>query len=177
MDMKAVLAVMVLAASALAQGPPFLLAPSCGPKGINFSVKLDKTKSTPGQPKPGKALVYFIQDDGPLGAEEHFTVKIGIDGAWVGAYKNNSYFSVSVKPGEHHACANIQSNSSVDGLVALGHFTAELGKVYYFRTRMLDEEHRVLNPDPPILDLNSLDSDEAKYLITYYPVSVSRARK
>jgi hypothetical protein len=100
-----------------------------------------------------------------------------MDGAWVGAYKNNSYFSVSVNPGEHHACAEVQSNSSVEGLVALRHFTAEPGKVYYFRTRLLDEQQRVLYPDPPITDLDSLDSDEAKYLITYYPLSVSSAKK
>lgn len=176
--MKIVFAVMlILGASAWAEGAPFSLAPSCGPKAINFRVKLDTSQHPPKPIEPGKAIVYFIQDDGPLGMEQHFTVKIGINGAWVGAYKNNSYFSLPVEPGEHHVCANLQSDSSVEGLVALAHFTAEPGKVYYFRTRLLDEQQGVLYPDPPILDIDSLDSDEAQYLITYYPVSVSYAKK
>jgi len=34
----------------------------------------------------GKALVYFIQDMNVPGGQ-HFTVRMGVDGAWVGAYK------------------------------------------------------------------------------------------
>jgi hypothetical protein len=45
------------------------------------------------EPEPGKALVHFIQDDGPEGNHQHATLRIGLDGAWVGAYKHNSYFS------------------------------------------------------------------------------------
>lgn len=37
------------------------------------------------------------------------TVKVGVDGAWVGAMHGNSYIFFSVSPGEHHACVNRQS--------------------------------------------------------------------
>jgi hypothetical protein len=55
--------------------------------------------------------------------------------------------------------------------VELAHFTAETGKVYYFRTRLIAAQN--LN----YLDLIPVDSDQAKYLIASYPLSVSRARK
>jgi hypothetical protein len=53
----------------------------------------------------------------------------------VGAYEHNAYFAVSVEPGDHHVCANLQSNHSA-GVMALAHFSAEPGKVYYFRARV-----------------------------------------
>ena len=51
-------------------------------------------------------------------------MKLAVDGAWVGANHGNSYFSVSVEPGEHHVCVTLQS-SLVAQRVELAHFTAE----------------------------------------------------
>jgi hypothetical protein len=174
--MKAVLAVMVLATSALAQGPSVPVASTCGIKNVNLAVKLDATRHTPAQPESGKAKVYFIQDDGPWGKYQHYVLKVALDGAWVGAYKKNSYFTVPVKPGEQHVCATVQTNDFAESVLALAHFTAEPGKVYYFRTRFLNGTS-TLYPSPPYLDLELLDSDEAKYLISFYPLSVSSAKK
>ena len=39
-------------------------------------------------------------------------------------------------PGEHHLCAAIQS-SIVRNNIELAHFTAEAGKVYFYRTRII----------------------------------------
>ncbi len=100
-------------------------------------------------------------------------LKIGLDGAWVGAYRQNSYFTVSVEPGDHHVCANVQSNSSVGHLIALAHFTAEAGNVYYFRTRFFGG---LPEPAPPFVDLDPVDSDQAKYMITSFPPSVSQPK-
>ena len=47
----------------------------------------------------------------------------------------NGFYEVGDR--EHHVCANVQSDKSEGLLVALAHFTAEPGKVYYFRTRFL----------------------------------------
>jgi hypothetical protein len=47
----------------------------------------------------------------------------------------------------------------MDNPVKLVHFTAEAGKVYYFRS------------------LEQADSDEAKYLIANYPLSISTPKK
>jgi hypothetical protein len=60
-------------------------------------------------------------------------------------------------------------------VLALAHFTAEPGKTYYFRTRFLSGITGF--EIPAYVDVDPLDSDEAKYLISFYPVSVSSAKK
>jgi hypothetical protein len=129
-------------------------------------VTLDKSPHGVAQPEPGKALVYFIQDRGAhsFGIGGSVEALIGLDGAWVGANRNNSYFAVSVKPGEHHACADLHS-------VELAHFNAEAGKVYYFRVRAVGTRYGVY------LFLDSVNSDEAKYLIATFPQSMSQPKK
>ena len=165
--------VMLFAVSAFTQVPPAVTA-ACGPEKVSFNVKLDESQHALPEPEPGKARVYFIQEK----ATDSFavTTTIGLDGAWVGAYKHNSYFSVSVEPGEHHVCVSVQPQSYEQELVALAHFTAEGGKVYYFRTQFLAGT-TTLYPTPPHLDLDQPDSDQAKYLIASYPVSVSQPKK
>jgi hypothetical protein len=157
--MKIALVALLLAASAFAQEPSDGVASACGPKDASFDVKLDKTQHTLAQPEPGKALVYFIQENGGAAS------KIGLDGAWVGANKSSSYFAVSVVPGEHHVCADVRTPRGVPG-VPMGflHFTAEAGRVYYFDARPLYGRY---------LFLDAVDSDQAKYLIASYPQSVS----
>jgi hypothetical protein len=174
--MKIALVTLFFAASALAQNPTAVLPAACGPKDFNFDVKLDDTQHTPMQAEPGKAVVYFIQDDGPMGNHQHNTLRIGLDGAWAGAYKQNSYFTVSVEQGEHHVCANVQSKYSIGSLVVLAHFTVEARKVYYFRTRFI-AGMTSLYPTPPYLEFDPIDSDQGKYLIATFPLSISMPKK
>ena len=171
--MKIVVLVMLVTGFAIAQGPPALPA-ACGPDLTGFDVKTEKSQSAPAQPDPGKALVYFIQDSGPMGNHQHATIRIGLDRAWVGAYKHNSYFSVSVEPGERHVCVTAQSYKS--GMVGLAHFTAEAGKVYYFRTQLM-AGITTIYPTAPHLDLDQPDSNQAKYLIGSFPASVWKSKK
>lgn len=170
--MKSGLIVIILAASAFGQQESAPLAAACGAKGITFQAKLDESQHTVAQPEPGKALVYFVQDIGEVNCfGACITTKIGLDGTWVGAHQHNSYFSVSVDPGEHHLCANPQSHVGwISRKVALAHFTAETGKVYYFRTRGIMSGNQLL------FDLDPVDSDQAKYLILSYPLSVSHPK-
>jgi hypothetical protein len=176
--MKTVLVLMILTLSAFAQQEPTAVATACGPKDVKFEAKLDDSQHTLAQPEAGKALVYFIQDIGVVNCiGSCMTTRIGLDGAWVGANQHNSYFSVSVEPGEHHVCASPQSrllpkpSAKYAGvLVALRHFTAEAGKVYYFRMRSFGA------PNQEIFDLDPVDADQAKYLMAYYPSSVSRPK-
>jgi hypothetical protein len=166
--MRLIVLTLLAAFPAFAQKQPTHIAPACGPDSVSFSAG-EGAPQRLAQPDPAKAYVYFIQDNGPEG--EHYTMKIGLDGAWAGAYKNNSYFMVPVEPGVHHVCANVQS-SSVSGMtVALAHFVAEPGKTYYFRTRLL------LGPEYPFLELDQPDSDQAAYLLDAYPLSIWRAKK
>jgi hypothetical protein len=162
--MKIALVALLFAASAFAQEPSAVATSACGPKDASFDVKLDKTQHTLAQPDPGKALVYFIQEKGSDAFD--VTTKVGIDGAWVGANKNSSYFAVSVEPGEHHVCANVQSfRGHPLGLV---HFTAEAGKAYYFDGRVVYGEAVDL-----YFFLVAVDSDQARHLIDVLALSVS----
>lgn len=102
--MKIALVTLFLAASAFAQIPPAASTAACGHDGVSFKVKLDDSQHTLAQPDPGKARVYFLQDAGTNMTLGYPTVKLAIDGTWVGANHGNSYFSVSVEPGEHHVC-------------------------------------------------------------------------
>jgi hypothetical protein len=157
--MKSALIALLFAASAFAQEPSAVATAACGPKDASFDVKLDKTQHTLAQPEPGKALVYFIQENGGAAS------KIGLDGAWVGANKSSSYFAVSVEPGEHHVCADVRTPRGMPGVpMGLLHFTAEAGRVYYFDARPLYGRY---------LFLGAVDSDQARYLIASYPLSVS----
>ena len=94
--------VMLFAVSAFAQVTPAVATAACGPEKVSFNVKLDESQHALAQPEPGKAWVYFIQEKGSdaLGV----TTMIGLDGTWVGANKNSSYFGLSVGPGKHHVC-------------------------------------------------------------------------
>ncbi len=166
--MKVAFIALFFTASVFAQAQSARIASACGPDNVNFKVKLDDKDHPLAQPAQGKALVYFIQDKGiqSFGIGVSVVTQIGLDGSWVGANKNNSTFSVFIEPGEHHVCASLQS-AVLGGTVEFAHFTAEPGKVYYFRTLYITGGY---------LLLNSIDSDEAKYLIASYPLSVSTAK-
>ena len=72
-------------------------------------------------------------------------VRYGVDGAWVGANKGNSYFAVTVDPGVHHLCVSWQSalRQIEEEHVRMAIFTAEAGKVYYFAAQsgLTEEVH------------------------------------
>ncbi len=162
---KMVLIAFLCAASALAQNSSL----ACGPENISFDVTLDKSHSLQPNAEPGKATVVFIQDLGTakFGLGVHLIGRIGIDGSWVGATKDSSYFSVSLGPGEHHICVNLVSRL-LGNPVEFAHFTAEAGKVYYFRSRYISDGNLLLGP---------VDSDEAKYQVAVFPLSVSKLKK
>jgi hypothetical protein len=170
--MRAVLLSILLSisSSALAQNKGPDLPAACGPDKVTFSAQESASVVSAPAPAQGRAVVYFIQDRGEAAENQHFTVKIGVDGAWVGAYKNNSVFAISVDPGEHHLCANVQSKFAAGLNIALAHFTAQPGQVYYFRTRFLGQF-------PGRLDLDQPDSDQAQYLIATYPASLFKAKQ
>ena len=174
--MKTALLFLLLASPAYAQTQEAVNAAlfACGPANVKFDVK----ESGP-QPEsaiePGKALVYVIEDMGQA-AEECvggcITIRMGVDGEWVGANQGNTHFSFSVSPGEHHLCSNWQSSfSSRSSFYSLANFTAEAGKIYYFRARIW-QGARI-----SWLDLDPVNSDQGRYLVIASPLAVSHAKK
>lgn len=171
--MKAFLsaALLVLATPGFTQTAPRQADSACGPPGVRFNVKLDQTQHSLEQPQRGKALVYFLQDVGSasspgMGAQ---VTKVGIDGAWVGANTDDSWFSVNIDPGEHHVCVNAQSRL-FPGVREFADFIAEAGHVYFFRTRDLMWKTQRL-------EFGKTNRDQALYMIEHYLLSNSRPNK
>jgi hypothetical protein len=106
-------------------------AAGCGPSGEMFNVQTTDVKHPVGQTEPGKALVYFLVDfvTAP-------TMRVGVDGNWVGANDGKSYFFFQVDPGEHNVCTEWQSGAFKKSSERVGeamHLIAEAGKTYYLR--------------------------------------------
>jgi hypothetical protein len=157
------------------QPPATAVAPGCGAANVDFEVRTDNSRHPTGQPDAGKALVYFLQDDANFIDRPRPTTRFGLDGAWVGATHSDSYFYVSVDPGEHHLCASWQ------GLVILGpkrgeaalQITVEAGQTYYFRAKDVDDSRN----KPAELIFEKLDPDEAQLLMSKFSFSISNPKK
>ena len=162
---------------ALAQTPTIeqAAAPGCGKDDIKFDVKTDKSQHPFVKPDAGKALVYFLQDDTNFLSNPRPTTRFGLDGAWIGATHSNSYFYVSVDPGEHHLCAGWQSfvGLTTGQKSAAAQFIADPGGIYFFVVR----NHAMQEQEPPGMKLKALDPDEAQLLMSKYAFSTSRAKK
>ena len=176
--MKTLCGLLLLGSSLLAQDapPPSASAPACGPVETRFQVKTDQDRHPTIQPDAGKAVVYFLQDDAEFLTRPRPTTRMGIDGAWVGATKSNSYFYVLVAPGEHHLCVSWQTSEGFDvpENTAAAHFTADSGGVYFFRAR--DFWARDLGPSGHV-ELLPLDSDEGQLLIAKFSFSTATPKK
>ena len=183
--MKAALVLVLFAGSAYAQDPAAVAASeaACGSKAVAFTVKQDVTQHPTPQPEPGTALIYVVEDLGKCpncdGGSNAFSTnvnqaltKVGMDGAWAGANQGSSYFFFAVSPGEHHLCINWQSRLETRSRAfAMASFTAEEGKVYYFRERVFPGAHDYS------FDLDSINNDEGKYLVASSVYSVSHPKK
>lgn len=172
-----------LATTGFAQitSPGTAVAPGCGAEHIKFDVKTDRSKHPFLKPEPGKALVYFLQDDSYFQSWPRPTTRFGLDGNWVGATQSNSYFYASVDPGEHHLCAGWQSfvGFNVAQKSAAAHFTAEAGGVYFFvvNDRADADGQHGERLRPAGMKLTTLDSDEGQLLMSKFGFSTSRVRK
>ena len=174
----AALVFLLFASSALAQNQS-PGATSCGPSDVKFDVRHDNTRHPLlSQPEEGKALVYVIEVfQKPPGELGNPTIRVGLDGTWVGANQGSSYLSFSVDPGEHHLCTNWQSMwKRLSDQHSLTSFTAEAGKTYFFRVQThVESEGR--ESQLWYIDLQPVNADEGKYLIATSPLSVSQPKK
>lgn len=168
--MKGKLFFLVFAFSVLAQAQTGSLPVACGPGDESFKVRLDHNPPAAPPLEPGKARIYFIHDAHSSWPAGYPTSPVAMDGKWLGANHGDSYFFVSIEPGEHHLCAALQS-SIVDQSIELAHFTAEAGKTYYYRTRL------ILSRSVELMELEPIDGDQGSYLIASYALSVSKHKK
>jgi hypothetical protein len=115
---------------------------ACGPADVKFNVTSSGQQLT-AQSEPGKALVYVVEQfDKPENELVTPTLRVGLDGAWVGATYGTSYLFFSVEPGEHHLCSDWQSLPPLRLInhlpPSLANLTAESGRIYYFRARIIE---------------------------------------
>ena len=145
---------------------------ACGPDKVKFDVTQSGASQPPATVEAGKALVYVIEETSAnCGVGCVATTKVGLNGSWIGANQGNSYFSFAVASGEHHLCVRWQSIlPHRNRLAALANFTAEAGKIYYFRTGVFETESFGAH-----LDLAPINSDQGQYLVALFPLSMARA--
>jgi hypothetical protein len=141
----------------------------CGIPGVSFDVKTKGNQHPIAQPEPGKSLIYFFQDDSLYVAGIRHTSRYAIDGTWVGATHANSYFYLSIVPGEHHLCTEWQDAENPQA--AALHFTGQPSAVYYFRVENASSERASNARFEPI------DSDEGLLLIRRFSLSISHPHK
>lgn len=136
---------------------------ACGTANARFHVVLaPEIAKLP--PRTGKAVIYVLEmPSGP-------TVRVGMDGKWIGAEKGASHLAVRVSPGVHHLCVQQQSRSKfVNELVALNSLEAKADHTYYF----LVDVARPLGP--AWFRLDALNEDEGKELSARWPAAVAQA--
>jgi hypothetical protein len=145
------------------------LPDACGNDGVKFDVATQKDHTAPTPPTAGKARIVMIETSDYVSPGSRATARIGMDGAWVGANKGNSYFAFDVTPGLHHLCANWQSSfKGLDKQVELAPVNAEPGKVYYFLVKVKASKYF------EDFTLAPLNVDEATYLIQISALSTSK---
>ncbi len=176
--MKTILAVVLLALPVLAADRAWEMAPvkaACGPDVVKFSASPGGNQSAQ-QPEPGKALVYVVEQfESPTNALVTPTLRVGLDGSWVGASYGTSYLFFPVEPGPHHLCSDWQSFPPLvpDVQVSLAGLTAEAGQTYYFRAHIV--QHSATGPWT--LDLERVNDDEGQLLVDTAQPSNYRQKK
>jgi hypothetical protein len=184
--MKFTLLVLVFAAFALMQNlaraqnraPSSTPQDSCGAADLKFDVEHDNSQLPPSDPEPGKALVYVIEVfDSTAGEMGTPTVRVGLDGSWIGANRGSSYLFFPVDPGGHHLCTNWQSTlQRPSAQPSRTDFSAEAGKTYFFQAQ-IRAQTTATGGEVWSIDLQSVAAEEAKYLIADSPLSISHPKK
>ncbi len=186
MTKKLALAMVVFATAAWAQDSSSgQMQAGCGPDPARFQVQRKSDSHPTATPESGKALVYVFGDSEFDNTALHIgglITRVGVDGAWVGAYEHKSYMYFSVDPGEHRLCTSQQSSlkSRRDNNASAITFTAEEGKVYYFRTQpsptSLTRSGASQVPNGEV-ELAVVDPAQAQLMMPKWAYSSSRPKK
>ncbi len=167
-----------------------VLPDACGDDKVKFEVTTQKADAPIPAPAEGMAQVVLIEDS-PQSAMFKPTLRYGMDGQWVGANRVNSYFILSVPPGEHHFCVSWQSSlKAAKRLVGMASMVAEAGKVYYFVAKIVEGTNAPgggFNGGPSNQGagggtsgqflFGQASEDEGKYRVKISDVSTSTAKK
>jgi len=162
------------------QGWAGTLPDSCGDGKTVIDVTVHKDRPAPALPEAAKARVVFIEtaDKNALPV----TTRVGLDGAWVGANKGNSYFESTVLPGEHHVCVDWQlAHRYLKDRPAFDVFTAAAGKSYYFVVKVgwtanVSPIQYTRYDGDMTLELSAVNEDEGKYMVQNSKFSTAKSK-
>jgi hypothetical protein len=157
-----------------------VLPDACGNDKVSFEIQLQKNPPAPVAPEAGKAQVFFIEKSEKPPAIGCLTcgnvTRFGVDGAWVGATKDNSYFNISLDPGVHHLCAVLGKEVDAEPL------TVEAGKIYYFQAeyKAVGKQYGTAGHPNYQVDKNVqfslLNEDDGKYRIKISALSIANPK-
>jgi hypothetical protein len=143
-------------------------AAGCGPNEIQFDVKTDKTQHSQAPPDAARAVIYIFSER--ISFDQ--TYRIGMDGKWMGAARDESYFFFTAEPGEHRLCWDVQKGQEkLTDQGAATTFTAEAGKVYCFESTVFER-----NEITQKRKFDRIDRAEGLFLVSSWPLSTSRPR-
>lgn len=168
--MKTALFVLFLTLSALAQNVSTWPA-ACGPRQTKFDVNHEPPPAR--NPLPiapaGKARIYFIQNT-------MSQVNVGIDGTWVGANDDSSWFVVAVDPGKHHIC-EYTTKWNIAVQLRLRDIDAQPGESYYLFAYVSYTSGPGHGVAPFMWELENIEAYDGDQLITEYPLAVFQEKK
>jgi hypothetical protein len=174
--MKRAVAAIFVASCAFA-GDKSVIARASGPEAVIFNA--DQPQVAPRKPEAEKALVYVIQERRLFVGnciKCNPTVRVGVDGNWMGALYHHSWLSFSLQPGDPHLCADLQAaqrgQAAEPKEISLTGFTAEPSTVYYFRVRATNDQLGWIT-----VTLEATNRDQGEPLVTSYPPSLSQPKK
>ncbi len=161
------------------------LPDACGNEKVSFEIQLQKNPPASAAPEAGKAQVFFIEkSEKPLavecvsaGVSCNDEARFGVDGAWVGATKGNSYLPISLEPGVHHLCAVVGKEAHAEPL------TVEAGHAYYFQVEYEAEGKQYGTAKEPNYQVEKnvkfslLNEDEGKYRVKASALSVATLKR
>ncbi len=175
--MKTKLVMLMLAATLAktAHASKTVLPDACGSDAIRFEVDTKKDQPPPAPPSDGNAQIVFIQTV----IRPHFwvgnagyTTRYGVDGKWVGATGDNTYFVVNVPAGAHHLCYSVHGSKDKVGTAS---FKAEAGMTYYFEFKV--ETQRVGQGGIIDTSFRRVDEDEGQFRVKASKLSVPTIQK
>lgn len=175
--MKSKFAVSLFCLSSLATVNAWALPDSCGKDDAQFKVAMGTSQPLLPSIEAGKAQIVFLETEHTDGLVlSGVMTRLGIDGAWIGATKGNSYLVYSVSAGQHHLCANWPADFAYEWQrTSVAPLNAEAGKIYYFRIKITHV--RTKEVDDHSLDLIPVNEDEGKYLVNFLDLATVKPGK
>jgi hypothetical protein len=144
---------------------------------MQFNTTHGETGDAAPSESPEKATLYVVEiyNLADKGRFARPTVRVAMDGSWVGATQGFSYLRFPAEAGTRHLCVRWQSRlSRLSQQIALYNFDAVAGRTYYFRVPIMVEG--ASDGSAVSIDLEPVSDDEGKFLVSEAARSISKPK-